>query len=194
MDIGKNLQLSIDVYLKNFVVLFVASLLTGILSCVTFLILAGPLSAGLFVILRKVLRGEPAEIGEIFNHFDKFGVTFVFTLLIVIITIVAGIITIIPFLGKLALLIVVYPLLTFAYFIGIGLIVEQNQQPTVMLANIVSYITADFVQIWIYALVHFILGAIPVLAIFSNPLMSLGLIQAYDELTNQTPTTPGVSA
>ncbi len=194
MDIGKNLQSSIDVYLKSFVVLFVASLLTIILSCVTFSILAGPLFAGLFVVLRKVLRGESAEISEIFNHFDKFGATFIFTLLIVILTIVAGIITVIPFLGKLALLIVVYPLLTFVYFIGIGLIVEHNQPPTVALGNAVSYITADFVQIWIYALVHFILSAIPVLAIFSNPLMSLGLVQAYDELTNQTPTSPGVSA
>ena len=60
MDLGKALQKSIDLYLKNFGVLFLAGLVVAILSMVTIGILAGPLVGGFILLIQKLI-GEKKQ-------------------------------------------------------------------------------------------------------------------------------------
>lgn len=66
MDLGNAIQKSVDLYLKNFGLLFVAGLLVLLLSVVTIGILAGPLIGGFIILVLKIQRGEKADFNEIF--------------------------------------------------------------------------------------------------------------------------------
>ena len=98
MDIGKGVQRSLDVYFKNFVLLFLATLAVGAVFIIPALgmlagpavgfvlyiataVAIGPLGGGLIVLVLKLLRGEKAEFNEIFAHFDKFVPTLLVSLM-----------------------------------------------------------------------------------------------------------------
>ena len=81
MDIQQNLRRIFELYFKNFLVLFISTLLTLILSCLSLGILAGPLLGGLILICLKLLRGEETDFKEIFGHFDQFLPTLIITIL-----------------------------------------------------------------------------------------------------------------
>ena len=65
MDIGKSIQQSLDLYLKNFGTLFVAGLVATLLSGATLGILAGPLFGGFIILCLKLLKGEIKEKSEV---------------------------------------------------------------------------------------------------------------------------------
>ncbi|HEX7715149.1 MAG TPA: hypothetical protein VF531_14130, partial [Bacillota bacterium] len=80
MDIGKSLQTSLDLYLKHFGILFLATLIGAIITAVSFGILAGPVCGGLLLLGLNLLRGSTGEVREVFQHFDKFLPTLLVTL------------------------------------------------------------------------------------------------------------------
>lgn len=120
------LRKSWDVYLKNFGLVFGATIIAGAIGGVTFGIAAGPMMAGLAVVLLSLLRGEKADFNQLFSRFDKFLPTF----LIVLVTGVAGailsLVNYIPVVGA-----VIYPailsVLFAAAFYAIVGVVEHNQ-------------------------------------------------------------------
>lgn len=77
MDLGRALEDAWRLFVKDVVALIIGVLLAIILSVVSIGILAGPLMGGLFMMVsRRVREGRPAEIGDIFGKFDRFGSLF----------------------------------------------------------------------------------------------------------------------
>lgn len=100
---GNWIKEGFELYKDNFVVLFVASLIASVLSCVTAGILLGPMYAGVLLIaLRLRDKTEPApSVGDVFSGFSYFLQTFLFFLVWGIIFIVVSIILIlIPCIGS----------------------------------------------------------------------------------------------
>ena len=78
MDIGKALKDSWELFAKDALALIVASLITVLLGTLSLGIVLVPLVAGLYLmVMRRVREGRPAEIGDVFACFDRFGAYFV---------------------------------------------------------------------------------------------------------------------
>jgi uncharacterized membrane protein len=71
---GEWIERGFNLYKKNFGLLFLASIVGGILSAVSLLILAGPMMAGIILICLKLHDGETPrpEVGTLFRGFDFF--------------------------------------------------------------------------------------------------------------------------
>lgn len=185
MDLGKNIQQSIDLYLKNFGTLFVAGLVAGLLTCVTFGILAGPVIGGFLVLILKVMRGEKGEFNEIFAHFDKFIPTFITSLICFAAILIAGIIPVL----NIILGLVFNPLISFVWAMALIKVIERNIEPMDAIKEGIEMIKTNPVMIWLYCLVMGILsmvGAIALLIgiIFTSPLSSIGMAVAYKDMTS----------
>ncbi|MFC1666476.1 hypothetical protein ACFL0P_01200 [Candidatus Omnitrophota bacterium] len=74
LDIGRCFNDAIDVYKKNFPVVLLATLLLGIISLSTLLILAGVLGGGFSWMMLNAMRREDRKIdlGDMFRTFNKF--------------------------------------------------------------------------------------------------------------------------
>ena len=192
MDLGKNIQQSFDLYLKNFGVLFLACLIAGAISFVSFGILAGPMIGGVLVLGIKLNRGEKGELNEIFSHFDQFLPTLVATLLLWGAGLVFNIIGIIPVIGWIINL-AVSPALTIVYFLAVGFIVDQKMRPIDAIKRSIDCFAAEPVQLWLYSLVMLILGGIGSIilivgAILTMPLGMMGMSIIYQQLSlKETP-------
>ncbi len=99
MNIQDCVQNGFMLYKNNFVLLLLAGVIALVLSMFSFGILAGPLMAGTFMIVLRLIREPYAKpmVGDIFKGFELFGQTFLFTLVWVVIMIVGlKIISILP--------------------------------------------------------------------------------------------------
>ena len=182
MDIGKSIQESLDLYMKNFATLFVAGLVATLLSAVTLGILAGPLFGGFIILCLKLLKGEPGEFNEIFAHFDKFGPTFIVFLLYL----VFAIICMIPVLGWLVG-IVLGPVVAFIFIFAVTLIIEKDMLPIDAIKKGLALFQTNPAMNWLYVLVFAILGSVGAIAcgigvILTLPFTYVGLARAYQEL------------
>jgi hypothetical protein len=138
MDLGKNVQQSIDLYLKNFATLFIAGFLASLLSFVTIGILAGPLLGGYIILIKKIKRGEAGDFNEIFAHFDRLLPTFLLGLImagiVIAYFILQTILIFIPILGWMVMslltivLAVASPAIAMIYTLAISLIVEKGME------------------------------------------------------------------
>lgn len=188
MDIGKNIQKSIDLYTKNFAPLFLAGLIASLLSTVTLGILAGPLMGGFVVLCLKFIRGGKGEFNEIFA-FDKF----VPTLLVMIVIMVPYLIlAMIPFVGQLVGL-VVGPFISLLMVSALAQVMEKNAAPVDAVKQAIDIIKGsnNLPMVWVYGLVMGILSAVGVIAcgigVFATmPLGTIGMAMLYEELTNST--------
>src|SRR5690554_911992 len=157
MDILANLKKSLELYGKNFVPVFFATLITALVSGITFGLLAGPLLGGLFVFLRKTIEGEKAELGEIFSRFDKFLPTF----LVILITCVAGfvisIIGAIPVIDKLFSL-AAGSLLSLISFMAIAYVVDKDLGPVDAVKRSLQSFLTEPLAVWIFSLAIFIIS------------------------------------
>ncbi len=70
LDIGKAVSTSFEVYKDNFVNLFVAGLITFVLTIT--IVCAPPAVIGLYQMCIRALRGEKVEIGDLFKGFEGF--------------------------------------------------------------------------------------------------------------------------
>ena len=112
VDIGGWISEAFELYKANFALLCVSTLVAGLLGGFTCGVLAGPLWAGLTLILLRVLRKTaPApQIGDVFKGFDFFLQAL---LLVVVIGVVIMIASFVPVVGQLASLLL-YPLVMFS--------------------------------------------------------------------------------
>lgn len=197
MDLGKNIQQSIDLYLKNFGTLFVAGLVAGLITCATVGILAGPVIGGFLVLVLKVMRGEKGEFNEIFAHFDKFAPTFVASLICFIAMIIMGIIPIL----NIILVLVFNPLISFVWVMALIKIIEQDFKPMDAIKEGIELVKTNPVMIWLYTFIINILSMVGSIAlligvIFTAPLSSIGLAVAYQNMTtdNTVSNAPSINA
>ena len=77
MDIGKILKNGWELFIRDIGPLIIGGLVAMILSVLSLFILAGPLFGGLYLmIVRRIREGRPAEFGDVFACFDRFGTLF----------------------------------------------------------------------------------------------------------------------
>lgn len=191
MNLGKNMQRIVDLYLKNFGLLVLASLIAGAISIVSLGILAGPIFGGLLVLGIKLIRGEKGEINELFAHFDQFLPALMATLLLYGASFVFYLIGVIPLIGWITNL-VVSPVLFFLYTLTIGFIVEQNIQPIQALKRSIDCFATEWIQLWVYSLVMMIISGIGAIflgvgVILTVPLGMMGMALVYHELAAAEP-------
>lgn len=187
MDIGKNIQESFGLYSRNFVTLFLGSLVAGILSVVTLGILAGPLTGGMLILCLKLYRGEKAGWNEIFAHFDQFLPTFLITLLLWAASMVVWVIGSIPVIGWLIQL-GAGPAVGLLYVLTIGFIVDKKMQPMEALKLSFSHFSTDMPMLWVLAFLLGILGGIGAILlgigiILSIPVAFAGFAILYQNLS-----------
>lgn len=186
MNLEKNLQKSIDLYLNNFGIIFISTLVASILSVISFGILTGPLFGGLLILNLKILREQPAAFNEIFAHFDKFLPTLLLCLASGICSFIAGNIPVMgAFVG-----IVLSPFILIITAFAIITILEKNYTPFLAVkAGIAFFKTAPMI-IWIYALITSILTAIGAIlfgvgVLLTIPFATICTAVAYQEYSDK---------
>jgi hypothetical protein len=189
MEIGKNLQKSFDLFLKNFGVLFMACLIAVIIAAVSFGILAGPLIGGALVLSLKLMRGEKGELNEIFAHFDQFVPTLKATLMLWVASLIVGIIGIIPFIGWI-ISIAVGPALGLLYIMTIGFVVDQKMKPWEAFRRSIDCCATEPLHFWIYALICGIIAGIGAVIfgigiILTLPFGIVGFTIVYQQLSTK---------
>lgn len=187
MDIGKNLQKSFDLYLKNLAVLILACFIAGIIATVTLGIMAGPLVGGLLILGLKLSRGEKEGLKEIFAHFDQFVSTLIATLMFGVAWLILWVISMIPFIGWI-ISIAVSPALGLLYFLTIGFIVDQKMKPWEALRRSIDCCATEPLLLWIYALICGILAGIGAIIfgigiILTLPFGIIGFTLVYQQLS-----------
>ncbi|MEA3493397.1 MAG: hypothetical protein U9R38_03305 [Candidatus Margulisiibacteriota bacterium] len=96
MDIVKSFTDAFNIYIKNFVVIILATLVAMILSAVTFGILAMPLFVGVMMLFVKAKKGEPVEFMSIFSPIKRFFALFFSSIWISILVLVGLVLLIVP--------------------------------------------------------------------------------------------------
>ena len=127
---GEWFEKGFNLYKENLGTLILASLIALIISAVTIGILAGPMLAGMILItLRLFDKTEPKpEIGNVFKGFDYFLNALLFVVIWGAAVLGASfILALIPCLGQLASLCVVYVVQAFLMF-GLFLIVDKGME------------------------------------------------------------------
>ena len=105
IDIGAELERGWLLFKPNMSMLVIAGLIASVVSAVTVGILAGPMQAGMVLLVSRLLKNDPVkpQPGEVFKGLDYF----VQTLILVVISMVAGsALAMIPVLGQLISLLV----------------------------------------------------------------------------------------
>ena len=105
MDIGTELGKGWKLFQPNMGLLIVAGLIATLVSAVTCGLLAGPLSAGFFLIVRRLIQNDPVkpQPGDVFKGFDFFVQALVLYVLCLLVTIL---LCLIPVVGHVASLLV----------------------------------------------------------------------------------------
>lgn len=105
IDIGAELEKGWNLFKPNMGLLIVAGFIASLVSVATCLILAGPLSAGIFLVVRRLLQNDPVkpQAGDVFKGLDLF----VQALLVFLISmagsmLISMVLRVIPFFGPLA--------------------------------------------------------------------------------------------
>jgi len=105
IDIGAELEKGWKLFQPNMGLLIVAGLIATLVSAVTCGILGGPLMAGMFLMIRRLIRNDPAkpQAGDVFKGFDYF----VQSLILVVVCLLAiCLLSMIPVLGQLVCVVV----------------------------------------------------------------------------------------
>lgn len=203
MDIVKGIQRSLDVYFKNFVLLFLATLTVaavfivpalgmyaspavGFVLFIAAVIGIGPLFGGLIVLVLKLLRGEKAEFNEIFAHFDKLVPVLLITLMVtavsLVLWLVAFLIAPIWVLGPpiiFVLNLAVYPATLLLYILALGFAMDRGAAPLDAAKKALGCLLTNPLMVWLYALV---IGILAVLGGLIGGLINVGLITALSFL------------
>jgi len=125
---GEWIERGFNLYKQNFWLLFLASLVGGILSAVSFLVLAGPMMAGLILICLKLHDSDTPrpEVGTLFRGFDFFLQSVLFLGVWSLgLFVVQGVLLTLPCIGQLAGICLAVAAWTFLMF-GMFLIVERK--------------------------------------------------------------------
>lgn len=109
IDIGSELGKGWELFKANMGLLVIAGLIGMVISVLTCGILGGPMSAGLFLIVRRLIANDPVkpQAGDIFKGFDYFLQAFlVFILLGIASFVLSLVLNVIPILGQLASIVI----------------------------------------------------------------------------------------
>jgi len=178
-----------SLYKENFKTLVLASIFAVVIGTVSFGILAGPLLAGLALIILELLDGKAPkpEAGKVFKGFDYFAHSFLFILVwgvgIFIASIIAGIL---PVIGQLASLFIVYAAQAFLMF-GLFLIVDRQMDFWPASLQSINTVKTNFWPFFGLSVVAGVIGALGAIAfgigiVFTIPIQGCILAVAYRDV------------
>jgi len=183
---GEWIEEGFKLYRQNFKTLVLAAIFVVVIGTVTAGILAGPMLAGLaLVILELRDRKEPQpEAGTVFKGFDYFAHSFLFVTVWGIGIFIASIILgVMPVIGHLASLFVAYAAQAFLMF-GLFLIVDRRMEFWPASMESINTVKSNFWPFFGLSFVAGIIGSIGVIAfgvgvVFTIPIQGCILTVAY---------------
>jgi hypothetical protein len=176
-------------YKDNFKTLVLASIFAVVIGTVSFGILAGPLLAGLALVILELLDGKAPkpEAGKVFKGFDYFAHSFLFIVVwgvgIFIASIIAGVL---PVIGQLASLFIVYAAQAFLMF-GLFLIVDRQMDFWPASLESINTVKTNFWPFFGLSVVAGVIGALGAIAfgigiVFTIPIQGCILAVAYRDV------------
>jgi uncharacterized membrane protein len=188
---GEWIENGFNLYKANFGPLVLASLIAVVLGSVTVGILAGPLMAGLVLITLEILDKKEPELsgGSVFRGFDYFLNSFLFVMgwgvAILLTSLIVGLI---PCIGQLAALFIIYGAQAFLMF-GLFLIVDKKMDFWPASMESINTVKSNFWLFLAFAVVAAIIGSVGAIAcgigvIFTIPIQVCILAVAYREVFN----------
>lgn len=193
VDIGGWVSESWELYKANFGLLFVATLVAGLLGAFTCGILAGPLWAGLTLIILRLLRKEQPgpQIGDVFKGFDFFLQAL---LLALVVGFGLGLASWIPLVGMVAPILLM-PLVMFS----ICLLVDKKMEFWPAIQASYEKAKGEYVSLlvlWLLASVISSLGAIlcGVGVLVTMPFGAIVPVVAYRHLFEEAEAAPAAGA
>ena len=186
---GEWIEKGFNLYKENIGALILVSLLAGVLSAVTFGILAGPMMAGLTLIVLGLFdKKEPKpEVGRLFDGFNYFLNSFLFILVWGVIIFVASLIlSFLPVVGQLASIFLAYAAQALLMF-GIFLIVDKKMEFWPASMESINKVKTNFWPFLGLSAVASIIGSIGVLVcivgiVVTFPIQFCILTVAYREV------------
>jgi hypothetical protein len=186
---GEWIEGGFNLYKENFKTLVLASIFVVVLGSVTAGILAGPMLAGLVLLILELKSGkEPKpEAGKVFKGFDFFIPSFLFVVVwglgTFIVSLIAGVI---PVIGQLASLFAIYAAQAFLMF-GLFLIVDRQMDFWSASMESIQTVKTNFWPFFALAIVAGIIGSVGVIAfgigvVFTIPIQGCILATAYREV------------
>lgn len=192
VDIGGWISEAFELYKANFALLCVATLLALLLSVFTCGVLAGPMWAGLTMILLRVSRQEqPApQIGDLFKGFEFFLQSLLYVVVIFAASFILGFI---PMLGQVAPMLLM-PLVMFS----ICLIVDQKLEFWPAIVASFEKAKTEYVPLLVLWLVASLISAAGgilcgVGAILTAPFSAIVTVVAYRHLFEGAETAPAAA-
>ena len=193
VDIGGWISEAFEVYKANFALLCVATLLALLLSVFTCGVLAGPMWAGLTMILLRVSRQEqPApQIGDLFKGFEFFLQSLLYVVVIFAASFILGFI---PMLGQVAPMLLM-PLVMFS----VCLIVDQKLEFWPAITASFEKAKTEYVPLLVLWLVASLISAAGAIlcgigAILTAPFSAIVTVVAYRHLFEGADAAPVAAA
>ena len=192
---GEWIEKGFNLYKENFGLLVLAGLIAVLLSGVTMGILAGPMFAGLILITLGLFdkKGPKPEVGEIFKGFGYFLNSFLFVFVWgVALFVVTFILVLIPCIGYLAAIFLVYAAQAFLMF-GMFFIVDREMDFWPATMESVNIVKTNFWPFLGLSVVAGIIGSIGAIAcgigVFITAAIPVCILTvAYREISNSTET------
>jgi hypothetical protein len=189
VNFGDWIEKGFILYKDNFGTLVLASILVLVLSVVTVGILAGPMIAGLSIVILDLLnKKEPKpEASKVFKGFDYFLNSFLFTVVWGLAIIVGSLILgIIPLIGQLASIFFAYAAQAFLMF-GFFLIVDGQMDFQAASKESINTVKTNFWPFFGLSAVAGIIGSIGAVAfgigiVITIPIQGCILAVAYHEV------------
>lgn len=187
LDIGNELSRGWRLFKENMGMLILASVLMVVISSISLGILAGPMLAGMFLLIQRLLKNDPIkpQAGDIFKGLDYFGASFLLVFLVELIVVVLCIIPVINILAPLAGLLSALVILW-----GMSFVVFQKCTATDALRKVFAYIkSGEFTIPLVFALIISIIGGLGSIVcgigvFFTIPLAYCQMVCGYDALFN----------
>jgi hypothetical protein len=186
---GEWIENGFNLYKNNFGILVLASLIAVVLSAVTVGILAGPMFAGILMITLALfddLEPKP-EVGDVFKGFGYFLNSFLFVIVWgIALVIVSFLLALVPCVGQIAALFVVYAAQAFLMF-GLFLIIDENMDFWPASMESVNKVKTNFWPFLALSVVSSIIGSIGAIlcgigVIITAPIQACILTVAYRDI------------
>lgn len=190
IDIGAELEKGWHLYKANMGLLILAGLIGMLVSAVTCGVLGGPLTAGLFLMIRRLMQNDPVkpQAGDVFKGLDVFLQTFLCFLIVGLVSFVVSLVLgVIPVLGQLASMVVSMALSAFGMW-ALLFVTYQKMTAVDALKKVWAGVSSGaFVMPLVFGVIASFLGGVGILAcgvgvFFTMPFAYCSLACAYETL------------
>jgi hypothetical protein len=186
---GEWIERGFNLYKDNFATLVLASLIAVVISAVTVGVLAGPMFAGVLLIIFGLMdkRDPRPEVGTLFRGFDYFLNSFLFIIVWgVALFVVSLIVGMVPCIGQLASLFVVFVAHALLMF-GMFLIVDRRREFWPASVESFNTVKRSFWPFLGFSIVSNLIGGIGAIAcgigvVFTLPIQACILTVAYRDV------------